>query len=455
MLPPVDARSKPARFAPQAQAAPSDPEGHDDTGPFRVGQVLGGAYTITSVLGAGGMGIVYEAHDGLLDRSVAIKAPLSPELAPMLRNEAQAMAAVHHPNLVTVYAAARQGDVEYLVMERVFGMTLEDRIAEAWSSERPIPIDEVVDLLHAIADAVTAIHRAGASHRDIKSANVMLSGSRVVLTDFGLVMPEVAVHSGGPIAGSADYMAPELILGSVSPGHGPQVDLYALGVVAFELLAGRRPFPFESSQAVLLAHVTRRPPDLHTLRSDVPDELAALVAELLAKTPDDRPEDAEVVLWRLDAIRADLPAGSAEEAPLSVLIVDDAPEAGRAIRRNLQWSLPRLTAEHVEDAEEALARLRHKTPDVLLVDLDRGRIDGVELCMEIGAMPAHDRPLVIARSAQAMVYDIDVLRRLGVYAFAPEDERFIARMCKVLSEVRRAKHGQQAPRPARRSHRPR
>lgn len=399
--------------------------------------MLGEAYEIRGILGAGGMGVVYEAHDVLLNRTVAVKVPLLEAYAQSLRKEAQAMAAVHHANLVAIHALGHHRGVEYLVMERVYGMTLEDRVDEAWRAGRPIELEEVLDILLAVADALTAIHRAGIAHRDIKSANVMLSGARVAITDFGLVMPEVAVRAGLPIAGSADYMAPELILGRVQPGLGPLVDLYALGVIAFEMLAGRRPFLADSLQGVLAAHLEKPAPDVRTFRHDVPDDLARLVRELLAKSPLDRPESSEAVVWRLSAIRAAL-ASAPEPAPMSVLIVDDEPEVGTVLERSLTWSLPRLSVEAVESGDAALERITRHPPDLVLIDLHMPGMNGVELAMALLALPIPAHPVVVAMSCDASHADIAVLRSLGVNEFVPKDDRFVARMSDVIGDLRRA-----------------
>jgi CheY-like chemotaxis protein len=274
----------------------------------------------------------------------------------------------------------------------------------------------------------------------------------VVLADFGLATPEVTVRAGGPIVGSADYMAPEVILGLVRPGQGPRVDLYALGVVAFEVLAGRRPYPYGTSHAVLLSHVTRPIPDVRKLRSDTPEDLVALVGELLAKAPDDRPESAEAVVWRLAAALGQLSLAPAI-TPLSVLIVDDDPRILDALRRSLLWSLPRLVVETTADPADALARVSRKAVDVVVVDLNMPGMNGVELTMNLDAMPERTRPAIVAMSGHASPRDVEVLRALGVRAFVPKDEGFVPRLCEVIGDVRRAaRHG--GPPPRRRSRPP-
>jgi serine/threonine-protein kinase len=408
-------------------------------GPFSHGQVLAGTYQIGAVLGAGGMGVVYEAHDIRLDRTVAIKAPLASRYGETLRSEAVAMAAVHHPNLVAVYALGCEGDVEFMVMERVFGMTLEDRLTEAIETRQPLALEEALTVLVAIADALTAVHRAGLAHRDVKSANVMLNGTRVVLADFGLATPEVGVRAGGQLAGSIGYMAPELILDRVRPGRGPQVDLYALGVVAYEILTGYRPYERPHTHLTLLAHVHEPIPDVRAQRRDLPDGLAELLHELLAKAPEDRPESSEAVLWRLQALRAELPKPSAPVRPFSVLIIDDDPDVGVLLKRRLEWTLPKLVAAAVTDPEKALERIRRHGPDIALVDLNMPGMNGVELCMNISALPRLARPVVVAMSGRCSYDDIALLRSLDVYDFVNKDESFVPRMCDVIGDVRRAR----------------
>jgi serine/threonine-protein kinase len=390
------------------------------------------------------MGAVYEAHDRLLDRKVAIKAALTAEHAEALRKEAVAMAAVEHPNLVTIHAIAREGDAPFIVMERVFGNTLEQRIGEAVTNRAPVPLDEALGVLVAITDALTAIHRAGLAHRDVKSANVLLSGGRVALVDFGLAAPEVGVRFGTVLAGTIEYMAPELFLHDVRPGNGPLLDLYALGVVAFELLTGRLPFDGDSAHAMLKAHLQKEVPDLGDLRPEAPEDLRKLVQELLAKTPAGRPESSEVVLWRLQAARAKLSraafaAHPCSVHPLSVLIVDDDPDVSALLRTKLEWSLPRLSVSAVTDATRAIERIYRHPPDIAVVDLNMPGMNGVELCMNIGALPSRVRPVIVAMSGRSTCDDLAVLHALDVHDFVSKDEGFLRRMCDVIGDVRRAR----------------
>jgi len=142
------------------------PDGPRDVGPFRVGEVVGGAYEIKRVLGVGGMAVVYEARDAILLRLVAIKAPLFSAFAGHLRNEAQALAAIRNPAFVTVHHVGRHEGVEFMVMERLFGETLESRIDDARARGKQFSVEEVLDLLIPITDALSAAHAAGVAQRD-------------------------------------------------------------------------------------------------------------------------------------------------------------------------------------------------------------------------------------------------------------------------------------------------
>jgi serine/threonine-protein kinase len=168
---------------------------------------------------------------------------------------------------------------------------------------------DTIRILLSIAGVLSAVHQAGCLHRDVKPGNVMLAQhERVVLMDFGLFLPEGELASGPDLAGSPNYMAPESIGNRVLAGSGHLVDLYALGVIAFELLAGRLPFSGRSLDETFNLHLNAPVPDLLTLAPEAPPRLALLACELLAKDPYDRPNSDEVV-WRLQAIRDDTNQG--------------------------------------------------------------------------------------------------------------------------------------------------
>jgi serine/threonine protein kinase len=422
--------------------ADSDPDKAISPTFFKPGDVVGGSYVVREVLGYGGMGVVYEAEDRELDRLVALKVPLVIEYAQALRREAQAMAQVRHPNLVSVYSIGRHEGLDFIVMERLVGKTLEAHIEAKRAARQPITVDHAVDLLLAVTDALTAVHRAGLAHRDVKTANVMLASDRVVLTDLGLVLPEFAVKGNKAIAGSADYMAPEVIAATVRRGR-----------TAGRSVRGRRPrvhdphgaraLPEEGLEETLRAHIHAPIPDLREERPDVPAELAELVSELLAKTPEQRPESAESLLWRLQALRITRPPRRGLAA-LSVLIVDDQEEVCAVLKRGLLYSLPGISVESSTDPVRALARAEEQAFDVVVVDLHMPKMNGLEVALSLLSLP-DPRPTVVAMSGEASDADVAVLGDVGIAAFVPKDVRFVARMCNVIGDVRRKRSQGAAP----------
>jgi serine/threonine-protein kinase len=260
-----------------------------------LGTVLADTYELRGWLGSGGMGQVFDAQDLRLDRRVAVKVA-RPAASEALRGEGRVLAAIKHPSVVGVLHAGTHKNVEHLVMERIFGSSLRATIDERRRGGAALPLCTIVTLLRKIARGLAVVHHAGLSHRDLKPENVMLAhGDRVVLTDFGLTRPE-CVHGDDQVSGSPNYMAPEVITRSVRPGDGHLVDLYALGIVAYELLVGRTPFERAQWAKTLEAHLAEPAPDPRELRCEVPESLADLVLALLAKEPRERPDSAESVL---------------------------------------------------------------------------------------------------------------------------------------------------------------
>jgi serine/threonine-protein kinase len=258
---------------------------------FQVGQLLAGTYEVRALLGSGGMGQVYEARDKRLNRLVALKVSW-PHIAPdSLRREAQVLAAFRHPGLVMAHALCEHEDIEFLVMERLNGKSLEQRLEKG-----PPSFEEVTALLLRVSETLALLHENGLAHADLKPANIMLApGNRVVLLDFGIARVEQIHIHGRPISGSPHYMAPETIRAQVKPGCAHLVDLYALGVLAYVLLVGQPPFDHTNPMEILRLHLGTRPPRVSSLRKDVWPHLDTLVAALLEKEPDARPASIDEV----------------------------------------------------------------------------------------------------------------------------------------------------------------
>ncbi len=432
----VDASMFPSSVSPpqsreQVSRAPdSSPR---SAGPFRTGDLVGDTYEITRVLGVGGMGVVYEARDRILRRLVAIKVPLIAAYAQSLRAEAQALAAIRNPAFVSVHHVGQHGDHPFMVMERLFGETLEARLDDARARGVLLSVDEVLELLVPITDALSAAHAVCIAQRDLKPANVMVCGERVVLVDFGLFVPEVLVDPANEVGGSAQYMAPEVLLHAVEKGQGPLIDLYALGVLAYELLTNTTPFVAESIGQTLARHVGAPIPDVRDVRPDVPRELACLLTELLAKDPKARPASAEAVLWQLKDIRNQ---GVSRAKRMTVLVIDDEAHVGLALKRSLESAFPQVHVDRATDPARAMSRATRPLADVVLVDLNMPKHNGVEVCMNLLSLPLERRPVVVAMSAQATPNDIAVLRSVGVRHFVPKDEAFVAAMSDVIRDIR-------------------
>ena len=272
-----------------------------ETGPsFHVGELIDGGYVIRSVLGTGGMGQVYAADDLDLQRAVAIKTNRAD--GALLRLEAQALAQVHHRNVVSVHRLGMHRGAAFMVMERLYGRSLLEHICARQLAGQPTEIEEAVALLAGIAAGLTALHDAAIAHLDLKPGNVMLCAEgRVVLVDLGVMQPEVSAGPRAP-CGTPQYMAPELIEGGLTPGRARLADLYAFGALAFELLTGEHPFGDLDPERVLYRHLTEVPRDVRALRPDVPPRLAVLVRTCLSKDPFERPRGAEELSWELAAI---------------------------------------------------------------------------------------------------------------------------------------------------------
>ncbi len=269
--------------------------------------VLADRYELAEVVGAGGMARVFVAHDRRLGRRVAVKLvredlvadPVSRE---RLLREAQAAAGLQHPNVVAVHDAGEDAGRAYIVMELVEGRTLADRLAEAGR----LTARETVAVGAAVLDALHAAHRRGLVHRDVKPANVLLpDAGGCKLADFGIAKALDATSAGltatGQVLGTPRYVAPEQVAGEDAT---PATDLYSLGAVLYECLAGRPPFDSESALGVALAHQRDPVPPLADVAPGVPPGIAAVVERALRKAPGDRPPDAAVMASELRAADA-------------------------------------------------------------------------------------------------------------------------------------------------------
>jgi eukaryotic-like serine/threonine-protein kinase len=268
-----------------------------------------GPYELLDKLGAGGMGAVYRAVHQALRQPRAIKV-LHPHLAAdpgfveRFLLEARTAAGLRHPNIVQIYDVGEQDGVHYIAMELLEGRSPRELVR----SEGPLPDERAVRLLGELASALGYAHARGITHRDGKPANIIVGpDDRVTLVDFGIARAaaETALTTTG-IVGTPEYMAPEVISGT---GGGKSADLYALGVVAYELLTGRVPFAGPDSAAVMYAHVNKPPPSPRSLRPDLPETVEAILLRQLAKDPGERFPDGTALISALASARS-MPRGT-------------------------------------------------------------------------------------------------------------------------------------------------
>jgi pimeloyl-ACP methyl ester carboxylesterase len=268
--------------------------------------VFGGRYHVERELGVGGMATVYLARDVKHDRHVAIKV-LRPELThshgpERILREIHIVARLQHPHILGLIDSGESDGILYYVMPYVSGESLRTRLAR----EGEMPIPEAVWILREIADALAHAHAQQVIHRDIKPENVMFSSRHAQVADFGIARAVAEAATAGPITatgivvGSPAYMAPEQAASDPMMDH--RADIYAFGVLAYEVLTGMPPFTAPSVVQLVSAHMTRPPEPLTRHRPGIPEPLEELVLRCLAKRPADRFQRAEEIVTRLDAI---------------------------------------------------------------------------------------------------------------------------------------------------------
>jgi serine/threonine protein kinase len=265
---------------------------------------LSPAYEIERELTGAGMSRVFVATERRLERKVVIKV-LPPELTAgvnreRFRREIQVAAQLQHPHIVTLLSAGEDGDLLYYTMPYIEGESLRHALEKG-----PLGVREVVRMLHDVVDALAYAHARGVIHRDIKPGNILRQGAHALVTDFGVAKALNAsitsgITSAGMAIGTPAYMAPEQLAGDPASDH--RIDIYAVGLLAYELLTGESPFTGTSPQATMAAQLTRVPEPLFEVRPDVPPPLSAIIMQCLAKEPAQRPPTAEALMSALDSI---------------------------------------------------------------------------------------------------------------------------------------------------------
>lgn len=344
--------------------------------PYRIG---GGRYEIRSLIGRGGMAEVHQAYDTLLSRVVAIKM-LRIDLAKdtvfltRFRREALASASLNHENIVQVYDTGEQVvtapdgtevHVPYIVMELVEGHTVHQLLTDG----QPVPINEAVEIMSGVLNALEYSHKRGLVHRDIKPGNVMLTNSgKIKVMDFGIARAledsGQTMTSTDAVVGTAQYLSPEQARGETVDTRS---DLYSCGCMLFELLTGRAPFKGDSAVSVAYQHVAEMPPLPSAIAADISPELDRMVMKSLAKRPEERYQDAASM--RSDMVRA--AAGAAISAPMLPPLPVTTPTEGITAPQTsyapAQWS--QVLGEDLdnEDEEKEIAQKKKKRKTIWAV----------------------------------------------------------------------------------------
>lgn len=277
----------------------------------RVGQTIDGRYLVERRLGTGGMAEVYGCEDLQLGRHVALKVlheqlAEDPDVVARFRRESQSAAGLQHPHIVSVFDRGDWDGIPYMAMELIDGVTLKDVIRD----QAPLDPVKTIDQISQVLDGLRYAHKRGLVHRDIKPQNVLVGPEGdLKVVDFGIAraVDDLQMTQTGMIVGTAHYLSPEQASGQPIT---PSADLYAVGVVLFEMLTGRMPFDGDQPVAIALKHVNEDPPALSIVNPAVPADLEYVVLRAMSKQPEDRFEDAEEFIAALQGVRHRIVSGA-------------------------------------------------------------------------------------------------------------------------------------------------
>ncbi|HEU0037327.1 MAG TPA: protein kinase [Kofleriaceae bacterium] len=324
---------------------------------MRIGERIADRYEVRGWIGEGGMGAVYRVHDREIDEEIALKVlrpalAATPEALVRFRREVKLARRVTHPNVARTYDLGEHGGMRFLTMELIDGKPLRG----------PLGVADALRIAWEVAQGLAAAHAVGVVHRDLKPDNILIAGDRVYLTDFGIAQSDNkddALRTTGNVIGTPAYIAPEQLEGGSVDGRA---DVYALGVVVYELLAGQLPFVGETAGSIALARLTRDPVPLHKI-AQVPDGVSRLVMDALARKKEQRP-DAHSLVARLAKLRGGAPthdSGLLSTIPIEAI----------ASQRTLRIARPDADAATRVLADDLATAIRDalvKAPNVRVVD---------------------------------------------------------------------------------------
>lgn len=406
----VDLAADAAAEALRASGSWEGPEG---------GVLIGNAYRVVGPLGQGGMGVVVLAVDERLERDVAIKL-IRPAYT---RNqsarerfliEARAMARVRHENVVEIFAFGEFDDTPYFVMEYVPGTNIANWLDDGILDDRLPSVDEALGYLDQVCRGVAAIHTSGAVHGDLKPSNLLIGpASRIAVADMGLsrLFDPTGRLGDHPMAGTPAYMAPEFARNDLPRELVQRGDVYALGVIAFEMLTGHQPFDIESTADMLAAHRGAAPPLPSQFRPELTTAFDAALLQALSFDPYQRTANADTFRRALLEARESI---KTSYNALRIIVADDDPDFRALAEETLAYGFPGARIESVADGEAALAACDREPASLAVIDLDMPGLNGVELTAALRAN--YSMPIVVV-TASGGAPDWHLLSSLGADGF--------------------------------------
>ncbi|HKU40626.1 MAG TPA: serine/threonine-protein kinase [Polyangiales bacterium] len=383
------------------------------------GTLIGESYRVVGPLGQGGMGVVVLAVDEKLERDVAIKL-IRPAFT---RNqsarerfliEARAMARVRHENVVEIFAFGEFDHTPYFVMEYVPGTNVANWLDDGLLEDRLPSVDEALGYLDQVCRGVAAIHASGAVHGDLKPSNLLIGpASRVAVADMGLsrLFDPTGRLGDHPMAGTPAYMAPEFARTDLSRELVQRGDVYALGVIAFEMLSGHQPFAIETTADMLLAHSVGRPPLPSQFRPELTTAFDDALLNALRFDPIDRTPSADAFRRALLEARETL---TSSYNAVRIIVADDDADFLALASEALAFGFPGARIECTSDGEAALRACDREPASLAVIDLDMPGLNGVELTAALRAN--YSLPIVVV-TASGGAPDWHLLSSLGADGF--------------------------------------
>jgi len=402
------------------------------------GELIDNRYLLQRIIASGGMATIYAGLDTRLDRPVAVKI-MHPHLAndeafvSRFIKEAKATAALSHPNIVSIQDQGwNEGGAPavFIVMELVEGSTLRDFLNE----QGALSIEQLFQFLNPVASALSAAHRIGIIHRDIKPENILIAkDGRVKVADFGLaagsIIGQTLTAESSVVLGSVSYLSPEQVQRGIADARS---DIYALGIVMFEMLAGKKPYDGETPIQIAYKHVNERIPNLRTINEDIPEAIADIVFAATSPNPDQRPKDAEELLNKLRSIQAQIDPKRRQLSleldipPAAISVAKSKKSRGKVKVASAFEGLKEKTSQVIAPKEDSVATKRRKTSKrvkrnraIALVALI-GIIYGVYAILGAGRITVPSLAGMTQKEASATLKELGLKSEIGEEVFSED-----------------------------------